>query len=370
MTSPAAMRDFARAHVAARDLQTDAFPLDLWQAMGAAGLFRIGLREEFGGSGGGYRAIAEAEKALVEEGGCLGFGLSWTGHQMVAAWFVDGFGNDEQRQRYLPDFASGTLTASVAISEPGSGAHPKHLKTMARRNGDGFVIDGEKAFVTNGPIADLFIVLAITGNEAGRNRFSAFLVPKDAPGFEIVATKPLGFLKPSPHCQLRLTSCRVPEAAMLGSEGTAYDRMALRFRDVEDAVGAGGLIGIAGHLLRLVGARHAGEQTQETLAVLGELAALQALIAPVLASVVDPLDGKSGGRADAAAQLIGLRLTVQRMLQLVGTLPAADDGAIAAVLNDLRGTLNIARGPRAVRQARLGSDLVAAASAAERRTEG
>ena len=362
MSTPAAMRDFARRHVAGRDLQTDAFPLDLWREMGAAGLFRIGLREEFGGSGGGYRAIAEAERVLVEEGGSLGFGLSWTGHQMVAAWFLDGFASDAQRAALLPKLASGASTAAVAISEPGAGAHPKHLRTAARRDGADFVIDGEKAYVTNGPIADLFVVLAITSVEAGRNRFSAFLVPHSTPGLSVVATRPLGFLRPSPHCQLRLENCRVPASALLGGEGTAYDRMALRFRDVEDAVGAGGMIGIVGHLLRLAAARCAGEQPPETMAMLGELAALQALIAPVEAAVVDPLDGARVSRADAAAQLIGLRLTVRRMVGIVESLGVSEGSpALKAVLDDLRGSLDIARGPRAVREARLGADLVARA---------
>ncbi len=360
MTSPAAMRDFARAQVAGRDLQSDAFPHDLWRAMGEADLFRIGLRQEFGGSGGGYRAIAEAEKALVAEGGSLGFGLSWTGHQLTALWFIDGFASEAQRREHLPHLASGRSTASVAISEPGAGAHPKHLKATARRDGDDFVIEGEKAFVTNGPIADLFIVLAITATEEGRNRFSAFLVPKDTPGFGIVATRPLGFLKPSPHCQLKLQNCRVPATSMLGAEGTAFERMSLRFRDVEDGVAAGGMIGIVDHLLRRIASRLDGEQTPETLAVLGELAALQALIAPVLPAVTDALDG---GRAnkDAASQLVGLRLTVQRMLALIETLNLPEEAAPAAIVNDLRGSLNIARGPRALRQARLGSDLIARA---------
>ncbi|MGE0151016.1 MAG: acyl-CoA dehydrogenase family protein [Reyranellaceae bacterium] len=358
MTSLAAMQDFARAHVAGRDLQTDAFPHDLWRAMGEAGLFRIGLRQEFGGAGGGYRAIAEAEKALVAEGGSLGFGLSWTGHQLTALWFVDGFASDAQRQQYLPLLASGELTASVAISEPGIGAHPKHLKATARRDGEAFVIDGEKAFVTNGPIADLFVVLAITSTDEGRNRFSAFLVPRDTPGFSVVASRPLGFLRPSPHCQLKLESCRVPAAALLGTEGTAFERMSLRFRDVEDGVAAGGMLGIVDHLLRRIGKSVAAEPPAETLAVLGELAALQALAAPLLAAVVDPLDGK-GRNAEAAAQLVGLRLTVQRMLALIEGLDIAAAEGLAAIVTDLRGSLNIARGPRAIRQARLGSDLIA-----------
>jgi acyl-CoA dehydrogenase len=358
MTSPAAMQEFACAHVAGRDLNSDAFPHDLWRAMGEAGLFRIGVPEEYGGNGGGFRAIAEAEQALVAEGGSLGFGLSWTGHQLTALWFIDGFANDVQRREYLPRLASGALTASVAISEPGIGAHPKHLKATARRDGSDFVIDGEKAFVTNGPIADLFIVLAISATEEERNRFSAFVVPKNTPGFSIVPTKPLGFLKPSPHCQLKLENCRVPASSMLGSEGTAFERMSLRFRDVEDGVAAGGMIGIVDHLLRRIARTLEGEQAPETMATLGELAALQALIAPVLLAVVDPLDT---GKLDkqAAAQLVGLRLTVQRMLALVETLPLPDESGIAAIVNDLRGSLNIARGPRAIRQAKLGADLIA-----------
>jgi hypothetical protein len=118
------------------------------------------------------------------------------------------------------------------------------------------------------------------------------------------------------------------------------------------------MIGIIDHLLRLVARKLDGEQPPEIMAGLGELAALQALIGPVLPAVVDPLDGGKISK-DAAAQLVGLRLTVQRMLALVETLPLPQDDAIAAILNDLRGSLNIARGPRALRQARLGADLVA-----------
>jgi len=145
---------------------------------------------------------------------------------------------------------------------------------------------------------------------------------------------------------------------MLGSEGTAFERMSLRFRDVEDGVAAGGMIGIVAHLLRLVSRSLEGEQTPETLTMLGELAALKSLIEPVLAAVVDPLDSGKLNK-EGAAQLVGLRLTVQRMLALIESLPSPQDGAVAAILNDLRGSLNIARGPRAIRQARLGSDLIA-----------
>jgi hypothetical protein len=120
------------------------------------------------------------------------------------------------------------------------------------------------------------------------------------------------------------------------------------------------MIGIVNHLLRRIARGLDSEQPPETLAILGELAALQALIVPVLAAVVDPLDDGRVNK-DAAAQLVGLRVTVQRMMALIETLPA--DVSLAAILNDLRGSLNIARGPRAIRQARLGSDLIARARA-------
>ncbi len=177
------IEQFARAQVADRDLGAEpAFPHDIWHAMAEAGLFRIGLDPAQGGSGGGYADIARAEAALIAGGGSPGLGSAWASHQMVARYFLERFGDAAQRAAYLPALASGRITASVAISEPGAGAHPKHLRTTATRRGDAYVLDGEKAYITNGPIADFFVVLAITATENGRKRYSAFLVPQDAPG--------------------------------------------------------------------------------------------------------------------------------------------------------------------------------------------
>ena len=188
-----------------------------------------------------YAAIAREKAAIVERTGLLGEGRA--GQQMVARFFIEGFGTAEQRAAWLPHLAS------VAISEPRVGAHPKLLTTRAEELADGYSIFGEKAWVTNGPLAAVFIVLAVTAIEDGRKRYSAFLVPRDTPGLSIDEAPEYRALAPSRHCGLKLDGCRVPRSAVLGPLGAAYETMALPFRDVEDAVGTFGLLGAFRFLL-------------------------------------------------------------------------------------------------------------------------
>ena len=125
---------------------------------------------------GSYRDIALTKAALVERTGLLGVGGVWGGMQMVGRWFIGGFGTPAQKATWLGKIAA------VAISEPGVGAHPKLLTTRADRVGAGWRLTGEKAWTSNGPIADVIIVLAITSEDAGRKRYSMFLVPRATPG--------------------------------------------------------------------------------------------------------------------------------------------------------------------------------------------
>jgi len=355
------MRDFAATTVAPRRLYAaETFPLDVWRIMGERGLFRAGLPETFGGSDGGYAAIASNETALIEHGGSPGFAMSWAGHQLVARFFLAGFGGAAQQAALLPALAAGRSTASVAISEPGVGAHPKQLTTTARAEGAEYVIVGQKTFVTNGPIADLFIVLAITAVENERKRYSAFLMPRSTAGLEILPMKPLGALRPSPHCSLRLTNCRVPANAMLGAPGTAYETMALPFRDVEDAVATSALAGALRFLSRRLGA--ATNPSDEAAAALGEIAALVAVLAGSSHTVVAALDAGQAGKGEIPAVLVGIRALAADLLRRVATFreahATAPDEAIDAVIGDLTVSLGVARGPRLARQARLGSALM------------
>lgn len=362
-STPERFATFAAQHVANRDFNRDsAFPLDLWQAMGAEGLFRVGLPERFGGSGGGYAAIAAADRVLAEHGGSPGFAMSWGGHQMVGRFFIEGFGSATQQAAYLPALATGRITASVAISEPGAGAHPKHLQTTATRDGTDFVLSGEKAYVTNGPIADLFIVLAITAVQDGRKRYSAFLVPRGTPGLSEIKGPKIDFLRPSPHCGLRLSECRVPRSSMLGPEGSAYETMAGPFRDVEDAVGTGGLTGTLRFLLRRLAQASGDAASTEAAASLGELAALIALIGQGSLALVEALDAGALLQGDNPATLVGIRSLAAHVLARAKahreTFGTATHDKLDALLRDLDKSLAIAKGPRLVKQNRLGLALL------------
>jgi acyl-CoA dehydrogenase len=299
-----------------------------------------------------YAAIAREKAAIVERTGLLGEGDA--GRQMVARFFIEGFGTYEQRTEWLPHIVS------VAISEPRIGAHPKLLTTRAEQDADGYRIFGEKAWVTNGPLADVFIVFAITSVEGSRKRYSAFLVPRDTPGLTIDEAPQYRALAPSRHCGLKLDGCRVQRSALLGSPGAAYETMALLFRDVEDAVGTLGLLGAFRFLL----SRFAQSQgaSDEAMLSLGGLVALTAVFAETAKAVVAALD--AGELPARAAALVGLRVLAADMLQRARTHreafgPMADD-AIERLFGDLEMSLSVSRGPRQARQARLGRVLIAA----------
>jgi acyl-CoA dehydrogenase len=190
------------------------------------------------------------------------------------------------KKQLLPLLARGTTTLSVAISEPGAGAHPKHLKTAARREGEHFIIDGEKAFLTNGPIADHFVVLAVAGETDGRKAFSAILVPADSDGFQRTAGVEIDFLHPSPHGGIALTACRVPVSNLIGEEGAAFERTSLRMRVFEDAVGAAAHVGAMACLLADIAALASSDMAGDIGVVATQLRALD-VTAERLAAMVD-----------------------------------------------------------------------------------
>ncbi|MCL2429437.1 MAG: acyl-CoA dehydrogenase family protein [Alphaproteobacteria bacterium] len=348
---------FAHTHLAGRDLLTRPdFPHDLWQEMASAGLFRVGLDPRYGGAGGGYAAIARADAALIGGSGVPGLGSAWASHQMVAHYFIEGFGSDAQRATFLPGLASGEMTASVAISEPGAGAHPKHLTTTAACDGNEYVLDGEKAYITNGPIADLFVILAITAVENGRKRYSMFIVPQHTPGLSRVAMKDIPSLRPALHSGLRLTSCAVPAANRLGPEHRAYETMALPFRDVEDAVGSAGLVAGLRHML----GRLAGSATADDVGELGALAALIGLMSEASNAIVAALDATAKPAREMPA-LVGIRVLATEMLvrmQRFRDDRGINDDRLLRLFESLETSLGVARMARTARLLRLGEALL------------
>jgi acyl-CoA dehydrogenase len=294
-----------------------------------------------------YAAIAREKAALVERTGLLGEGLF--GSQVVSRFFIEGFGTTEQRAAWSQ------RVVSVAISEPRVGAHPKLLTTRAEEVRNGFAIWGNKAWVTNGPLADVFVVLAITSIEDGRKRYSALLVPHDTPGLSIDEPPEYRALAPSRHCGLKLDGCRVPRSALLGVPGTAYETMAMPFRDVEDAVGTFGLLGAFRFMLARLAAHTEGEEA--TLA-LGRLGSLVAVFATTADAVIAALD--SGELARQLDALVGLRLLAAEIRERAREFGATGE-AIERLLDDVDRSLSVAGAARRARQLRLGQQLIAAA---------
>jgi len=233
---------FAAEHIAPRhDLsEKNDFPHDLWEEMAKVGLFKIGIEKLYGGSGGGYLNLSEAAEKLVENGYNMGIATSWLYQQIVARFIIGGFGSEEQKHQFLPQMALGKLTTSFAVSEPQRGAHPKYMTTAAIKDDSFYILTGEKTYLTNGPIAGLFIIIAVTAEEKQR-KFTAFLVPLQTAGLTVGMPLKLNFLNPSPHGSIVLNNCRLPDTVILGKEGTAYREMVIALGEIEDIV----MMGIA-----------------------------------------------------------------------------------------------------------------------------
>ena len=247
---------FAAEHIAPRyDLSSRGdFPHDLWEKMAQDGLFKIGIDEFYGGSGGGYLNLTEAAEALVKNGYNMGIATSWLYQQIVARFLIAGFGSADQKRQYLPEMVRGELIASFAVSEPQRGAHPKYITTAAVKDESFYILTGEKTYLTNGPIAQLFIVIAVTA-EGKQRSFTAFLVPRQAAGLKVGPSLNLNFLKPSPHGSIVLNNCRLSDTEILGKEGTAYREMVIAMGKIEDIVMMGTAVGaMAAELSLLISA--------------------------------------------------------------------------------------------------------------------
>jgi acyl-CoA dehydrogenase len=335
--------------IAKGDVLADAFG-----RMAKAGLFQIGLPGA-DPTLDSYRAIAIAEQAIAAKTGLLGLASAFAARQMTARFFIAGFANKDQRATWLPRVAAGEVCVSIAISEPGAGAHPKHLQTSAEPRGDGFVIRGRKAWVTNGPIADVFLVLTVIAVEDGRKRYGLFLTRKETPGLKLKPMPALDTLAPASHCELEFDGCEVPATARIGQMDDAYPVMALPFRDVEDTVGTANVSGLLSWLLEKTAARI--ERSDENALQLGRIAGLVSLVDAASRLAVAALDGEG---QQVPALVIGVRLLardiVGELREMLAQANSTDD-AIERALAAYDLLSSVAREPRKARQTRLGNSL-------------
>ena len=217
--------------------QSDRIPRDVIDAMAAMGLFGIGFPEEVGGQGFGKLGYCVAVEQLARANACL-----WNvigGSAGLCGTAIDIGGPDELRSRYLPDLLGAKRIGAYGLSEPGAGSDAGGLKTTARREGDVYVIDGAKTFITNAPIADLFTVFATLDRTAGSKAITAFVVERDTPGLEIGPNDEKMGLHGSTTAQLYFHEMRVPAARRIGADGEGF-KIALRTLDL-------GRLGLAAH---------------------------------------------------------------------------------------------------------------------------
>ena len=197
---------------------------NLVRELGRAGLLRVCVPGAYGGAsaqagkGIDVRSLALARETLGRASGLADFALAMQG---LGSAPVSLFGNDAQKAALLPGVARGELIAAFALSEPDAGSDVAALSTTARRDGDGFVLDGVKTWISNGGLADRYVVFARTGDESrGSKGISAFLVDADTPGLD--ASERIPVISPHPLATVRFTNCRVGGERLLGQEGKGF----------------------------------------------------------------------------------------------------------------------------------------------------
>jgi alkylation response protein AidB-like acyl-CoA dehydrogenase len=232
-----AARDFASREIAPRAREIDRqgrIPSEILRGLAELGLFGVNVPPELGGAGAGAVAYALAMMEIARA--CASTAVTMAVTNMVAE-VIARFGTPEQRTRYVPKLCDGSLRAGAfALSEPEAGSDPGSLRTTARREGDHWVLEGSKQWITNGDFAGVFVVWARTGGP-GPKGISAFLVEQGTPGMTVGHREDKMGLRGSTTTALHFEGCRIPQGALLGEEGGGF-KIAMMALD-------GGRIGIA-----------------------------------------------------------------------------------------------------------------------------
>ena len=238
------VRSFASDRIAPRaaDIdQNNEFPRDLWPEFGELGLLGMTVEDEYGGSELGYLEHVIAMEEISRASASVG--LSYGAHSNLCVNQLRRWGSVEQKKKYLPKLCSGEYLGALAMSEPGAGSDVMGMRATARRDGDEYVLNGSKMWITNAPTADVMIVYAKTDSEAGSRGVSAFLVERDTPGFSTPQKLDKLGMRGSDTSEVLLEDCRVPTDNLLGEEG-AGAMILMSGLDYERVVLAGGPLGI------------------------------------------------------------------------------------------------------------------------------
>lgn len=217
------VRDFAINEVAPTAAIRDEearFDREIFDKMAELGLTGIPWPEEYGGAGFDFLAYCIAVEELSRV--CASTGVTLSAHTSLAGWPVYKFGTEEQKQKYLRPMAEGKKIGAYGLTEPGSGSDAGGMKTYAVEDGDHYVLNGSKIFITNGGVAEIYIVFAVTDPEAGSRGTTAFIVESDYPGFSVGKKEDKLGIRSSPTTEIIFENCRVPKENILGKVGEGF----------------------------------------------------------------------------------------------------------------------------------------------------
>ena len=218
---------------------TEEVPMENVKKMARYGFFGIPFPKEYGGQGADYLAYAMAVEELSKK--CATTGVIVSAHTSLCCAPIYENGTEEQKKKYLPDLLAGKKFGAFGLTEPGAGTDASGQRTTAVLDGDEYVLNGSKIFITNAGFADVFIVIAMTDRSKGNHGISAFIVERGTPGFTVGEPEDKMGIRGSSTCELIFEDCRIPKENLLGREGKGF-AIAMKTLD-------GGRIGIASQAL-------------------------------------------------------------------------------------------------------------------------
>src|SRR5262245_31718128 len=217
------VRDFGDKHIRPNIMkwdETQEFPVDLFHEMGKLGIMGVLVPQEYGGAGLSYKEYVTVVSEISRI--CGSIGLSVAAHNSLCTNHILQFGSEEQKQKYLPKLASGEWIGAWGLTEPNTGSDAGNMRTVAKRDGNHYVLNGTKNFITHGRSGNVAVVIVRTGEVGDSHGMTSFIVEKGTPGFTSGKKENKLGMRASETAELIFTDCRVHKSQMLGKEGDGF----------------------------------------------------------------------------------------------------------------------------------------------------